>query len=260
MIRTEILIRAGRQHLSRSILARAVGRIRRRKHHFSITPDGSSAARSSVALFPSYIRRSDETTTDVSLSDAKPCTRLACSVTSTHLLARAIRTLFHKHQRATRGKGNGVVGAPSVRCDRRKQKKKEKYSRHAESLPRDVHISETRWRGETRLATKPLRAVDVERGCPSRRSTLHHATTVQLTSPTRTPQIRAPPGSISPSSRVRDNIVVGCPFLGSNGRCIGVSQLRLRRAERHETPRAAATNQCGGKRRTQRWRRRRRRP
>lgn len=145
MIRTEILIRAGRQHLSRSILARAVGRRTSTKAPTFLNSHSTAHRRSNLPRGPSH-----------SLPLLHPSQRRNSEITfgreAMHqrhsLLLRAVRNpflfffFFHKHQAIQERSGevekNGALCVRQLaRCENKKKKEK-RLARHSNrALPRD---------------------------------------------------------------------------------------------------------------------------
>jgi len=256
MIRTEILIRAGRQHLSRSILARAVARVLDDSTTFSITLDGSSA-----------IQPRDPSHRRFPLASVAATKRRRChSRTRSHApgwlfrlrraaLIRATLFFYSQAPNHAERRRRTVAEHPattSVSCGTRENKKRKKTTRVAQCnvAPCDVsrHVDavrlDSRLNRSERSTWSGAVALLVARPSPLRlrSADFPYSYTADSCSPGEHLPFFATP---------RDNIVVGWPPLSSpSGRCI--ARLRLRRAERHETPRAAATNQCGRNRRTQR--------
>lgn len=142
MIRTEILIRAGRQHLSRSILARAVGRVRRRKYHFPIALDSSSAIQprgpshlsplASVAAMRQRYHSRTRSHAPGWLCDETNGTH--CRARDTHPFL--LSTSTHTRERR-RGGQPPFGGFATTRCVTRKQKKERKL-RVTVALRRDT--------------------------------------------------------------------------------------------------------------------------
>lgn len=179
MIRTEILIRAGRQHLSRSILARAVGRRTSTKAPTFLNSHSTAHRRSNLPRGPSH-----------SLPLLHPSQRRNSEITfgreAMHqrhsLLLRAVLNpflflfFFHKHQaiQERSGKSRKTVHYAFGNSRVAKTKKRKKNDSrvtvigHYPAIPSRRHVDAVR--PDSRLNRSERSTWS--RGCPSRRPTL----------------------------------------------------------------------------------------